>query len=218
MTGVYCIENTENGKKYVGLAKNIKARWHGHRTRLRNNTHPNRHLQAAWNKYGEGAFSFYVLEEVAEVDLDDTEIKWIKRLDTFENGYNLTEGGGGQSGRHLTDEEKRHLSEINKGALNPNFGVRRSLETRRKMSEAMRGKSHGAMPQTQKDAISNGNKGKPRPWFNKPVLWIETGRVYASISEAAEKTGYKLPAISQVCRGDRNSLYSQHFVFVEETT
>ena len=198
------------------MAKSISARWRSHRSHLRRGTHPNAHLQAAWDKYGEGAFRFYVLEEVPEDKLKSAEMEWIKRLDSFNRGYNLTAGGDGQNGRFLTDDEKRYLSEINMGPRNPNYGLKRSAETRQKMSTAMRGKKHGPMSQHQKAAISRGNKGKPRPWFNKPVLWVETGMVFQSISEASEKTGYKISAISQVCRGVRKSLFKQHFTFVEE--
>ena len=36
--------------------------------------------------------------------------------------------------KFLTDEQKQHLSEINTGEKNPNFGLKRSKETRAKMS------------------------------------------------------------------------------------
>lgn len=216
MTGIYCIENIENHKQYVGLAKDIAARWHSHKSKLRQGTHPNKHLQAAWNMYGEDAFSFFVLEETAVDELREAEMRWIKQLDTFHNGYNMTAGGDGQHERYLTEEEKQHLSEINMGEKNPNYGLKRSEETRRKMSEAMKGRKHGKMSEAHRAAISKGNKGKPRPWNNKPVIWIETGEVFINISEAANATGFSISGISCVCRGDREKIYKQHFKFVED--
>lgn len=51
MTGIYCIENTANGKKYIGQASDIEKRWTQHKQKLRNNSHHNPHLQNAWNTY-----------------------------------------------------------------------------------------------------------------------------------------------------------------------
>lgn len=218
MTGIYCIENTVNHKKYVGMAKDIEARWRSHKCELRNGNHVNCHLQRAWNIYGESAFTFFVLEETQVDELQEAEIRWIRGLGTFGNGYNLTAGGEGQFQRFLTTEQKEHLSRINMGERNPNYGLKRSRETREKMSAAMKGKKHGRMSAAQKQAISNSSKGKRKPWFDKSVLWIEKGMTFPSISEAAKYTTYSISGISSVCLGKRKTIYKQHFEFVEETT
>lgn len=218
MTGIYCIENTVNHKKYIGMAQDIEARWRTHKCELRNGNHINKHLQKAWNKYGENAFAFYVVEEVEKSELQSSEIAWIAKLGTFENGYNLTAGGEGQYGRTLTEDQKRHLSEINMGKNNPNYGLKRSKETRHRMSESMMGKHTGALSESHKKAISDGNKGKKHPWFNKPVIHVETGKIYNSISDAAEKTGFSISGISKVCVNQRKTIYKQHFKFIEVTT
>lgn len=215
MTCIYCIENNINHKKYVGLTNNHVRRWRVHRCKLNKGTHPNKKLLSAWRKYGAGAFSFYVLEEVPPDLLATAEVAWINKLDTFRNGYNLTAGGDGQNGRKLTELEKSHLSAINTGALNPNYGLKRSAETRQRMSQAMR-KPHGPMSEAQRNAISRGNKGKRRPWFDKPVLWVETGQTFSSISIAADLTGFSISGISSVCRGARKTYHHQHFKFLEE--
>lgn len=214
ITGIYCIENTVNHKKYIGMAQDIHARWRTHKCELRKGNHVNPHLQRAWDKYGEKSFSFYVVEEVAKSELKSSEIFWIEKLDTFNSGYNLTAGGEGQYGRHLTDAQKKHLSEINTGTKNPNYGLKRSAETKKKMSDAMK-KPHGKMSEKHRMAISKGNKGKKRPWFNKPVIHIETGEVFCNISKAAEKTGFSISGISGVCRGKRKKIFNQHFEFME---
>lgn len=64
--GIYKIINIINNKFYVGSAVDLKRRKARHFSELRTNKHNNRHLQAAWNKYGEQAFVFVVLEEIAE--------------------------------------------------------------------------------------------------------------------------------------------------------
>lgn len=61
-SGIYCIINIKNSKRYIGSSKNIRQRLWTHRACLRHNNHENAHLQAAWNKYGEGVHNrrFYL--------------------------------------------------------------------------------------------------------------------------------------------------------------
>lgn len=216
MIGIYCIENTLNHKKYIGKAVNIDARWRVHRCELRKGKHPNKHLQSAWNKYGENAFIFYVIREVPIEMLEKAEIAEIERQEATKKGYNITEGGEGQRGRKLTDDQRKHLSEINQGAKNPNYGLKRSAETKRKMSEAMRGLKRKPLSKAHKKAISQKLKGKKRPYFDKAVYHVEADRIYKSITEAARNTGFSISGISKVCKGQRNSIYNNHFEFMEE--
>ena len=69
-TGVYIIKNLVNNKCYVGstakqhFQKSMSGfyrRFEHHKQALRKNTHSNRHLQRAWNKYQECNFKFEIL-------------------------------------------------------------------------------------------------------------------------------------------------------------
>jgi len=60
--GIYIIRNLVNNKIYIGSSVNIKRRFSQHKSTLRHNTHRNKHLQNAWNKYGEINFEFVILE------------------------------------------------------------------------------------------------------------------------------------------------------------
>lgn len=63
-SGVYKIINTTNGRMYVGSAKEFKARFKSHLKSLHKGTHHNKFLQNDFNKCGEDAFEFYVIEVV----------------------------------------------------------------------------------------------------------------------------------------------------------
>lgn len=56
LSGVYEIRNTLNNKRYIGSSINIYRRWRDHKRMLNLSVHPNKHLQSAWNKYGEKHF------------------------------------------------------------------------------------------------------------------------------------------------------------------
>jgi group I intron endonuclease len=63
-SGVYKIVNIINGRIYVGSAKEFKSRGNAHLKSLRKGTHHNKFLQNDFNKCGEEAFEFHILETV----------------------------------------------------------------------------------------------------------------------------------------------------------
>ena len=76
---IYKIINLVNDKFYVGSTTNKKVRFREHRKQLRGNRHHCKHLQAAWNKYGEEKFDFRVVEVVPDgVLLADAEDRWLR--------------------------------------------------------------------------------------------------------------------------------------------
>ena len=85
-SGIYCIVNTDNQKKYVGSSKNIYQRLQKHRVYLRKNMHENKKLQNSWNKHGEDSFQYFILEFCPEEQLLAREQFYI---DTLKPWYNL---------------------------------------------------------------------------------------------------------------------------------
>lgn len=76
---IYKIVNLVNDKFYVGSTTNKKVRFREHRKQLRGNRHHCKHLQAAWNKYGEAKFGFVVVEVVPDdVVLADVEDRYLR--------------------------------------------------------------------------------------------------------------------------------------------
>jgi group I intron endonuclease len=67
--GIYAIIHKDSGKRYIGSARNMSRRIQAHKRKLIDNKHPNKHLQAAWMKYGQGSFMFCIIEHCMEKDL-----------------------------------------------------------------------------------------------------------------------------------------------------
>ena len=197
MIGIYCIENTINGTAYVGQSNDIKKRWCQHRSNLRAGRHENEHLQRAWDKYGEEAFSFSVIEEVEEDELDAAEMMYIELFDTFRNGYNMTLGGEStrgftpwNKGKHRSERVKRILSESAKkrtGSKNPFYGKEHSQKTKAKISE----------------------------YRSIPVIDPVSGTIYPSAKYADMCYGGRSSNVSKTLNGKCNTAYGVHWEYLK---
>lgn len=105
MIGIYSITNLINNKKYIGQSIDIENRFVRHKCELRKGRHVNKHLQHAWNKYGENNFKFEIIEICSKTSLNNRECYWISFYDTLNNGYNLDRGGEGIRGYTHSQEE-----------------------------------------------------------------------------------------------------------------
>ena len=116
-SGVYCIRNRINGKIYIGSSlccyKRVLTHHYG---RLRNGCHTNPHLQSAWNKYGEQAFEYFIVElcEPETPILMQLEQKYIDSTECLKNeiGYNINPFADRNV---LTPEQRAKISKAKKG-------------------------------------------------------------------------------------------------------
>lgn len=95
-SGIYQIRCLPTGKIYIGSAINLRDRWRLHQRDLRRGEHGNRHLQSAWDKYGEASFEFTVLQLVDPPELLHTEQEWIDRTGCADReiGFNIYDTAG----------------------------------------------------------------------------------------------------------------------------
>lgn len=108
MAYIYQILNKANNKKYIGQTVNFKNRKKRHLTDLRCHRHDNKHLQSAFDKYGENSFEFSILyeEDCSQERLNELEEYYIKKYDTYLNGYNCNRGGQQHNGFESKLKEK----------------------------------------------------------------------------------------------------------------
>lgn len=149
---VYAIRNMDNMKMYVGSSKVYPRRMKTHLFALNHNEHYNGHLQGAWNKYGEHAFVFSVLEVVDEPNvLRDREQWWLDHLNPYkDNGYNIHKDVRSDY-EYSTPEEVREKLRI---AMT---GYKRTPEHCKNIAKAKLG--HTVSEET-KAKISKNRKGK----------------------------------------------------------
>ncbi len=86
---IYKVTNKVNGKSYIGQTRNtVEFRWRQHYK-----AKDNKYFHRAIQKYGKENFEVITLEKCDVEKLNDREIFYISKYDTFNNGYNLTKGG-----------------------------------------------------------------------------------------------------------------------------
>jgi group I intron endonuclease len=178
-SGVYYIRNRFNGKVYVGSGTySARKRLSWHQWALRKNRHSNIHLQRAWNKDGEKAFVFNVMESCPPEKCLEREQYWI---DTFqaadqEYGYNIRKEASSNRGIPMSQRTREAIRKATVGRkmnartrmalAKSRTGSEHSPETRRKMAASHRGVK---LSEEHRQAISEGHKGivKDARWLKR---------------------------------------------------
>jgi group I intron endonuclease len=221
---IYKIINQVNDKFYVGSTINTRERFRTHRKKLRSNTHHCHHLQAAWNKYGEGKFVFQVIETVPEgQSLFEAENRWLHEHVGKPYCYNIGRSAEApmrgrvgelhpQFGVPVSAEQKEAISKTLKDfyAEDPNNhpmrGKKQSAESvakanaTRKANGKAAGQNHYRYGKTVSEEvrakISATQKGKPNPRKGKKMS--EQGRlnVIASLKRGVDSPLYGKPPVN----------------------
>lgn len=117
-SGAYRLRCLVNGKGYVGsTAHCLVGRKRAHFNALRRNSHYNKHLQAAWNKYGASAFRFQVLERCPPEKCLEREQYWIDYYQACDRrfGYNGRPKAESNLGKKFGPHEDGHKQKISEG-------------------------------------------------------------------------------------------------------
>lgn len=154
--GIYTITCLGNGRVYVGSSIDINRRFRHHRRDLQEGRHKNVLLSRSWNKYGEDAFLFAIVEVVTDRNLlIEREQWWIDCLNSANrrDGFNLSPRAGSSLGVKHSEDARLRMSKAMKGKSHPH-----TPESRRKISEALRGRKQSA-EHTQRSSESR--RGRP---------------------------------------------------------
>ena len=211
---IYKIINVVSNKFYVGSSTNFTERTRVHRNRLRRGDHHCTHLQAAWDKYGEAAFVFAVVEHIERwEDLQAAEDRWLIEWVGKPECYNLgTRSGAPMRGRtgdkhpsfgkSISAEQKQNISATLRRyyALapenHPRFGKHLSEQSRAQISKNRKGKmagdSHYRFGETVsaevRKKIGDAQRGKSKA----PRVLTDEGREkIRAAAEAGHYTSFK---------------------------
>jgi len=195
---IYLLVDTRNGKKYVGKHNgNNKNYWSS-------GILPNRIAE----KYGRSVFTKCILEDnIPEHLLNEKEIYFIDRENSFTDGYNSTKGGdgGGEWIYHKSKEEKKKISENKSKKLSgrtfsdatilkmKESGKKKKLTDEHKKNISIAVKKRGGFPHSEEtkmklSELKKGTKNDPHSNFmktNNPNFCKISinGIIYKSIKE-----------------------------------
>jgi group I intron endonuclease len=179
-SGIYVIQRIDSDQRYIGSAVCIDNRWRAHLHALRNGKHRSNWLQNVWNKHGESAFEFAVLETVENLDLLlEREQVW---LDHFKPCYNTLKVAGSPLGfkhspetiaklrgnKNCVGHKQTPEARANSGAALR--GIKRTPEQRARMAEVSRQRRHSAETRAKISAVTKGRKRPPRTEAHKEAL------------------------------------------------
>ena len=157
MYTVYMHRNKINGKIYIGITgKSPEVRWQN------GNGYSQRHFGRAIKKYGWENFDHIILfTGLTKEEACQKEIELIEKYDATnsDKGYNIAKGGEINCGYHISEERKKYLSELNKGERHPQYHKPKSDITRKRMSEARKGKPFSEKHRKQREPHPTVNNG-----------------------------------------------------------
>lgn len=192
-SGIYKITCLANSKIYVGSAKDISARHRMHFKDLKSHKHKNRHLQNAYNLYGEDAFALEVIEWVDNLsDLLSREQYWLDFTKCYDRtiGFNVCMVAGSSLGVKRSDEFKEKIRQAN---------LRRPEDVKKRNIEAVKKANIGKAPP---------NKGT-KMWANKPHPRGGLGKKYPNRVMSQEH-------YDKVCEANRRPKSEEYFKKISE--
>jgi group I intron endonuclease len=174
---IYKATNKINGKVYIG--QTIKSLEERKKCHIYDSKKSSFYFHRALNKYDPENFEWEVLIDAKGKPtniLDALEIYYIAKYNFITNGnlYNLTKGGEGASGCKRSEETRKKISETMKGKPSNMQGKHHSKETRKKISEAQKGRVYIVSEETRKN-ISKAKKGKKYKQSKEREMSLEQG-------------------------------------------
>lgn len=197
-SGVYKITCISTGKMYIGSSNLCKRRRTDHLCELRHNRHGSIRLQNAFNKYGEGAFEFEVIEYCPLNEIRDTEQKYLDAARSYDRdvGYNMSPSAH-SSTYEYTPEIRAKLSESAKRALR---NMTPEAKERMRQGAINAGKSNLGSKRDDSFKTKRSEYMKENP---VKITQVERsdGVVFRSIKEAAEFHGVSRSTMRKWCNG-----------------
>lgn len=222
---VYLVRNKINGKLYVGQTiESLQKRWCQHYS-----NNPKTVVDRAIRKYGKDAFAVSQIARASNKEqLDYLEQYFIVVYNShisYGMGYNVDHGGGGSSGRVVSEETRKKLSAWQKGC-------KKSESHRLAIGVASKNRFRNGMPIEHRLKISAALKGKPCSRLgikNSPQAvenqriaqrkrWQEKGGHHSEEVRNKIRTAHKLRPLRNRCKSGAHEFTPENTLIVTNGT
>ena len=234
---IYCYHCISTGKKYIGQTNNERRRKYEHFSHYNKKSRDSKFYRAV-KKYGWNNFIYGVISEFLIEELDDMEAYFIEKYDSFKNGYNTVTGGKTTRGYKHTEKTKQLLRKMKTGTKHSpetrqkmsvnrigrtawNLGMPNSLETRKKISDKLKGENHPlygkghseqskikmslSFTEERKEKIRQVNRNRKRKYLKFKITFVNGNEIYVNdgIKEWCKENGYNLGELYKLKRGEK---------------
>lgn len=197
--------NNINGKIYVGQTKDFIKRKREHKNAIDDGI-----FHKAIRKYGFDNFSWNIICECPEQDVDIQEMYWIKYYQSNmmnknyinTKGYNMTDGGHGMRGNIASDETRKKMSI---STSRTQIGRKLSDETKLKLSIAHKNK---IISDTAKNNMKLANQKSAILRRDQKIYTLinKDGRIEKEITRYEFRRKYNLPkGVDHIFNGQKQS-------------
>jgi group I intron endonuclease len=212
---IYKVTNKLNGKIYIGKTKQtLSKRKIAHYERVKYNSPTNFHN--ALRLYSKDDFIWEVLMECNdENELNQYEIHFIKKYDTYKTGYNMTEGGDGgityKKGNLLYEKVKDKLGKWKNG--NPGAtptAIQKRIETFKNV-KWISGEKHGNYGHNHNAGILIGEKN---PMFGKTPTNARKVKINGVYYDSLKKASNELKMAEKTIRNRCLDITNKNYEFI----
>lgn len=196
-SGIYQIRNLRQGKIYLGSSFDLKIREKAHFRLLKEQRHPNIHLQRAYNQDGKKSFTFEVLELVPRLE-NESKKDFRKRLVYGREQFYLDTLLFAQEKDNTFHELSYNISR----KAHSRLGVSQKVRSHKKIMEGIETKRRNGTLKHTKAARRNMVKGHKSQRCAVVQLSLDGKKIaeFASITIAANKIKCGIHAIHIACK------------------
>lgn len=207
-SGIYCIQNLVNNKKYIGSSINVYKRRNRHFSELKNEKHKNIKLQRSYNKHLSNSFVFYVIEFVENIQ------ELIKKeqyyIDLIKPEYNINLIANSSLGVVRSEETKEKVRQANLGLKHPEW--RNKIKSKAQggdkhwtKSKNFSNKSKSKMSETHKKLYESGYEHPRKKKIMQYDLNMDLIKIWDSSAEVSRTLNISPASICQYLKGNVKS-------------